>query len=226
MTFGANSPRADTFSTPYSVMEKIQVTGFCIQEFIISGLYVYSTKQILKPGATFQKKRFRQVMLHLIYVNILVILMDITLLCTEYANLYEIQITFKGALYSIKLRLEFAILNQLRSTISQPGSSYDNYNGNNSARDTSLTTFNNPQLPLPLARVYTCSASRQVTSPFVGDINDNQVMMTTEVMVHREEQEKKDDRETVAGQVGAKGNRQKKGPSPNSSEVEFAGAGY
>src|SRR5450432_4159422 len=106
---------ASVFVQPYSIMEKIQVTAFCIQEFIISGLYLYETRRILQPSATFQKKRTRQVMLHLIYVNILIILMDITLLCTEYADLYEIQITFKGVLYSVKLRLEFAVLNSLMS---------------------------------------------------------------------------------------------------------------
>src|SRR5271154_5147452 len=106
---------ADIFVFPYSVMEKIQVTAFCVQEFIISSLYVYETRRLLQPSATFQKKRTRRVMWHLIYVNILIILMDITVLCTEYADLYEIQITFKGTLYSIKLRLEFAVLNSLMS---------------------------------------------------------------------------------------------------------------
>src|SRR5271167_5037649 len=119
---------AAIFTNPYSIMEKIQVTAFCIQEFIISGLYVYATRKILKPGETFQKSRTRQVMMHLIYVNILVILMDITLLCTEYANLYDIQITFKGTLYSIKLRLEFAVLNELRSLVFPGAGSQDNQN--------------------------------------------------------------------------------------------------
>src|SRR5438046_10416498 len=103
-------------------MEKIQITAFSIQEFIISAMYLYETRRILQPSATFQKKRTRQVMMHLIYVNVLIILMDITLLCTEYANLYDIQITYKGALYSIKLRLEFAVLNQLMSLTSHHNS--------------------------------------------------------------------------------------------------------
>ena len=58
-------------------MEKIQVTAFAIQEFIISGLYVYETRQILKPGETFHKKRTRRVMRHLIYVNILIIIIHL-----------------------------------------------------------------------------------------------------------------------------------------------------
>ena len=45
------------------------------------------------------------------------ILMDITLLGTEYANEYSIETTYKSTLYSIKLKLEFAILNRLRALV-------------------------------------------------------------------------------------------------------------
>jgi hypothetical protein len=226
-------------------MEKIQVTGFCIQEFIISGLYVHATRQILKPGETFQKKRFRRVMRHLIYVNILVILMDITLLGTEYANLYDIQITFKGTLYSIKLRLEFAILNQLRSIVHPSGTSYDNgANSQPGPRDISLHTFHNQntasQAPANgnLSTVY---ASKHAKSPFTGDLEGNRVMMTTDVIVLNEElkQDKKgaedetslEDLAAPSGgggsAVGAgRASRQKGAYSSNSSEIEFAGAGY
>jgi hypothetical protein len=219
-------------------MEKIQVTGFCIQEFIISGLYVYATKQILKPGEAFQKKRFRRVMRHLIYVNILVILMDITLLCTEYANLYDIQITFKGTLYSVKLRLEFAILNQLRSIVRPSGSSYDNgVNSQPGVRDISLSTFQH-QNAISQAQVNgnlsTIYANRQAKSPFSGDLDDNHVMMTTEIVVLSEEskQEKKEveDKASLGDLVetsgGGRASRQKAAYSPNSSEIEFAGAGF
>jgi len=72
------------------------MTAFCIQEFTISSVYVYETRRLLKPSENFQKERTRRVMRHLIYVNVLLILMDVTLLCTEYANLYEIQIALKG----------------------------------------------------------------------------------------------------------------------------------
>jgi hypothetical protein len=52
-------------------------------------------------------------MTHLIYVNIMVILMDVTLLGTEYSGHYEIQTTYKAAVCSVKLKMEFSILNQL-----------------------------------------------------------------------------------------------------------------
>ena len=52
-------------------------------------------------------------MYQLFTVNILIILMDFALLGVEFANLYIIETTFKGVVYSIKLKLEFAVLGKL-----------------------------------------------------------------------------------------------------------------
>lgn len=49
----------------------------------------------------------------LILVNILVIFMDITLVVTECIHHYEIQTTYKSLVYSVKLKIEFVVLNQL-----------------------------------------------------------------------------------------------------------------
>ncbi len=48
------------------------MTGFTIQELIISGLYLYEARRILRPGQVFQKKKTNEVMKHLIWVNIFV----------------------------------------------------------------------------------------------------------------------------------------------------------
>jgi hypothetical protein len=56
---------------------------------------------------------------HLIYINILIICLDITLLGIQYASLFYLQGAFKPAVYSIKLKLEFVILNRLIKTISR-----------------------------------------------------------------------------------------------------------
>lgn len=49
----------------------------------------------------------------LFIINVLTILMDVALLGVEFANLYIIEATFKGVVYSIKLKLEFAVLGKL-----------------------------------------------------------------------------------------------------------------
>ena len=125
LTFGSNSSASARYTGPYAIMEKIQMTGFFIQESIISGIYVYNAIRIFKPAQAFRKKRIRRIMFHLAAVNVLIILMDVALLTTEYLNLYDIQTTFKAMIYSIKLKLEFAILTDLinwsRGDASQSG---------------------------------------------------------------------------------------------------------
>jgi hypothetical protein len=59
----------------------------------------------------------RKVLVHLICVNVIVLPMKTLLLVTEY-KLHFIQASFKTVAYSIKLKLEFSVLNQLCSFFS------------------------------------------------------------------------------------------------------------
>lgn len=113
LTYGSNvnHPTAQ-FINGYNIMEKIQMTGFTIQEGIISGLYVIHTVKILQ-SASQQKQENRKIMQQLVGINVLIIIMDLALLGLEYASEYAIQITLKGAVYSLKLKLEFAVLGKL-----------------------------------------------------------------------------------------------------------------
>ncbi|KAF2737873.1 hypothetical protein EJ04DRAFT_574348 [Polyplosphaeria fusca] len=111
--YGANSSNSEPFIRPYSISEKIQVTIFFIQECIISGIYVFKTAKLLRSEGNIRGRNARKVMTHLIWVNIMVIILDITLLSIEYAGYYDIQTTYKAAVYSCKLKMEFAILNKL-----------------------------------------------------------------------------------------------------------------
>jgi hypothetical protein len=232
-------------------MEKIQVTAFCIQEFIISGLYVYETRRILKPGETFQKKRTRQVMRHLIYVNVLIIIMDVILLCTEYANRYEIQTTFKGAVYSVKLRLEFSILNQLMQIAQGGVGSRENPNSvysHSAAREMALDTFhatgkqnaaNNLEAGANAQKSYTVFAGKGRPGAHRA-ADEGFVIKTTEVTVHNSEipldkalkaPTGESDDSIASINVGpraptAAANRPNHvSKSPASSEIEFAGHG-
>src|SRR5436853_325174 len=111
------------FAPLYSVYEKIQMTAFSIQELTISLLYIYQTRKVLRPGEMLQRQKShtRSVMQHLVLINLVIIVLDLGLLGTEYANLYEIEAMMKPAVYSIKLRLEFSILNQLMMLVQGEG---------------------------------------------------------------------------------------------------------
>ncbi|KAE8375994.1 hypothetical protein BDV26DRAFT_247524 [Aspergillus bertholletiae] len=111
LTYGSNIPgRSPFFVKGYNIMEKIQMTGFTIQEVIISGLYIWETTKLLRLGSSRQDRR---IMHQLVGINVAILVMDLTLLGLEYANFYAIQITLKGVIYSIKLKLEFAVLGRL-----------------------------------------------------------------------------------------------------------------
>ncbi|KAJ3937844.1 uncharacterized protein N0V96_012160 [Colletotrichum fioriniae] len=88
--------------------------------------------------------RAKKVMNHLIWVNILVILLDVTILALEFTNLYDIQTAWKPLAYSIKLKLEFSILNLLVEVTrgASNNSAYVRSQGNGQAHDVALETFN------------------------------------------------------------------------------------
>lgn len=100
----------DGFTKALFYLEKIQMTGFCVQEFIISGLYLWKTVQMLRVVS---KEGTRRVMIELFTINVLIIVMDIALLVLEYSGLRVMERTWKGLVYSVKLKLEFAILGKL-----------------------------------------------------------------------------------------------------------------
>jgi hypothetical protein len=98
------------FADVYKVYEKFQMTGFCIQEFIISGVYLREAVRLI---TSLSKSKTRHTMWQLFSINIIIIIMDIFLLVLEYRNLSTLEQTTKGLIYSIKLKLEFAILGKL-----------------------------------------------------------------------------------------------------------------
>ncbi|KAL0257997.1 hypothetical protein SLS55_007167 [Diplodia seriata] len=63
------------------------------------------------------RNTLRSIRRHLIYVNVVVVILDVVLLGTQFANFYRVQTTFKPFVYSVKLKLEFAILNRLIAAV-------------------------------------------------------------------------------------------------------------
>ncbi|KAF2656295.1 hypothetical protein K491DRAFT_597183 [Lophiostoma macrostomum CBS 122681] len=105
---------------PYSVMERVQITMFFIQEVILSGIYIWKTTSMLRSeGPLFNAPqnvrgtKGKQVLLHTILINLVIIALEVTLLGLEFSGLYDIQTSYKTAVYSVKLKMEFTILNQL-----------------------------------------------------------------------------------------------------------------
>jgi hypothetical protein len=129
MIYGANSNNPTPFEKPYPIYEKLQLSVFFVQELIISGLYVWETTGLLKLEKAIGNSGTLRVMRHLIYVNILVIMLDFTILGLEFANLYDFQTAWKPFAYSVKLKLEFSILDRLvEHTIQRRSGNTHSYN--------------------------------------------------------------------------------------------------
>ena len=110
LTFDSNFSQTPASVNGYDVMEKLQLTGFCIQEVIISCLYMWETWRMLQLNPD---RGSRKTIIQLLAVNVACVLMDIALMITEFMNFYIYQTTLKATLYSIKLKLEIAVLGKL-----------------------------------------------------------------------------------------------------------------
>jgi len=110
IVFGMHYSDDHYFDKGYIYIERLQMTGFCIQEFIISGLYIWKTLDILQAG---EKKQAHRTLWQLFIINIVIVALDVALLVLEYLSLSSIEIAFKALAYSVKLKMEFAILSKL-----------------------------------------------------------------------------------------------------------------
>ncbi|RKK75011.1 hypothetical protein BFJ71_g17189 [Fusarium oxysporum] len=121
LNYGSNSPHPQAFLRPFEIYEKIMLFGFATQELIISSLYMWEARKMMRLLSPNSSETARRVMRHLIYINILVILMDISIIGFELGGAHVIQTTYKSAVYSVKLKLEFPVLNQLRAIVKRGG---------------------------------------------------------------------------------------------------------
>jgi hypothetical protein len=110
LTYAANFSTSPQTVMGYDVMEKLQLTGFCVQEVIISSIYMWETNRMLQLNPDHNS---RKTIIQLLAVNVACILMDIALMVIEFMNFYIYQTTLKATLYSIKLKLEIAVLGKL-----------------------------------------------------------------------------------------------------------------
>lgn len=200
LVYGSFSNNPEIFDEPYQVTERIEIIVFFLQETMLSGIYIYETAKLLRSGNALGKRRsIRRVLKNLILVNVLVIVLDTTILVLEFANLYNYQISYKPFAYSVKLKLEFTVLNRLVELTAggrdphangrSEFSSASSVSRNNSDASNILDNFNNNK--------YICGGSYHAYArgghsenspqPTPSEVeNGNVVMMTTAITVRRE----------------------------------------
>lgn len=124
LMYGSNSSANNSWVHPYIIYEKVQVTVFFLQELIISLIYIKSCFSYFDTqNSIYGDNVVRKMRRHLILVNVFVILLDIPILCLEYTDYYDMQTAYKALVYSVKLKMEFRILNQLVEMTSERNNS-------------------------------------------------------------------------------------------------------
>lgn len=212
LLYGTNSSSPDRWRGLYSIYESIQVSMFFAQEGLLSVIYIWETIKLARLHSELRLGwRSRRLMIHLIVVNVVITLFDIAILGLEYANLYGIQTSYKAFVYSVKLKMEFTILNRLKEMItgkkdssSNPSSVSDNRQAMTRCSTGAGTEMSGgiypytyssqsyPRRPPPVswhAHVQGMDAFRDSDRRDHEDGNsmDNDVVLTTEILVEREE---------------------------------------
>ncbi|KAJ3130842.1 hypothetical protein HK101_004923 [Irineochytrium annulatum] len=116
LTFGSNLIGTEQWVFGYATEEKIQMTLFWVQETILSLVYLKYTQDASKA---IDKDKNKKILMHTVYINIFILLLDLAALVFEYINLYDYQIMFKALLYAIKIKCEFAVLQILMKVMGQ-----------------------------------------------------------------------------------------------------------
>jgi len=122
------------YTNVYRVYEPLQLTTFATQEVIISAIYIYYAVKLLRHLQDIHGRMARKTMWNLIYINVFIIVLDITLISIQYAGFDTVQHFYKACVYSVKLKVEFVVLNQLLDLTKSQKSGWSSYRDNHSLR--------------------------------------------------------------------------------------------
>lgn len=107
-TNASSSP--PVFAKAFTISERVQLVIFCLQELLMSGIYIGQTIKLLMVDPS---SRSRGLLIQLLVINVVIILMDVLVVAIQYAGLFTFQVTIKALVYSVKLKLEYVILGRL-----------------------------------------------------------------------------------------------------------------
>ncbi|TDZ25370.1 hypothetical protein Cob_v001643 [Colletotrichum orbiculare MAFF 240422] len=113
--FLANYHHPAQWSGPFKIYEKVELVVFTVQETIIAGFFLYEGYFSLKPLGAIKPKAVTSMVRHLAALFAAVLLLDAGLIVLEYSDRFEIQTMCKPFVYSVKLKVEFVVLNKLLS---------------------------------------------------------------------------------------------------------------
>jgi len=135
LMYGSNASAFNSWTPVYQIYERVQVTIFCLQELVISGVYIKTCYSYFDAENSIYGDAVRKMRRHLLLVNVFIILLDVPILVLQYTDNYDLQTVYKAFVYSLKLKMEFRILNQLMDmTHKRARDDVDMFNNSSSMR--------------------------------------------------------------------------------------------
>lgn len=116
LNFGSEYFPQSKWKRAFSIVERAQIVWFSVQEILISSVYIWETIRMMQISPEDDKRRHK-ILWELIAVNGIAIAMDLALVVLEILGFYFAQIILKALVYSIKLKMEFAVLGMLLSIV-------------------------------------------------------------------------------------------------------------
>ncbi|TLD32521.1 hypothetical protein E2P81_ATG05497 [Venturia nashicola] len=179
--FGLMSKQHSTYYLPMQIMERIQQTIFTIQETVLSSLYIYHTFRFLSAGYA---THTRNVITLLLCVQITVVALDALLTVFDYMDKFTLKCTIHPFVYSIKLKLEFIVLNHLQILVKRrlvtPGLSLTS-----NIAPSASSTANLPQRPVEKQRPVAVFERDFITKPGIGSASTSLTTVDSDSMAER-----------------------------------------
>ncbi|KAK2056897.1 integral membrane protein [Colletotrichum caudatum] len=101
------------WTMPFKIYEKVELVVFTIQETIIAALFLYEGYKSLKPLSAIKPKSVTNMVRHLAALFAAVLVLDTGLIVLEYNDKFDLQTMCKPFVYSVKIKVEFVVLNKL-----------------------------------------------------------------------------------------------------------------
>lgn len=108
--FLSAATNSTTWLSIYHVYERIQLVVFTVQELIISIIYIRAALKWFFPS---DRENIQSTRTFLICLNVLCIAVDVAIICEVSTGQWAYEEPSQSLAYSIKLTLEFAVLNKV-----------------------------------------------------------------------------------------------------------------
>ncbi|KAL4919581.1 hypothetical protein BDW62DRAFT_37437 [Aspergillus aurantiobrunneus] len=108
------------FLQPQYVFEQVVFMGAFLRELIVCIIYMVQAYRNLRPIVLAKGRAGKKIMVYLILIQVIVIILDMGLIVQLYLGLEETANGYGAVLYSVKLKMEFGILNALVDLLKCP----------------------------------------------------------------------------------------------------------